>query len=177
VLFRSSPILRRMQTVKQHHISVLRAIHYRSRNRRRPIISQRVRPSDNTQHRVLQSPRSMPDDTKRRTKLAKSVLCVVPRLLRREYEQFHVMPRRQASVEAVNAAMQAAAKGELKGVLDYCEDPMVSIDFNHDPHSSCFAPAQTAVTAQGMVRVVSWYDNEWGFTNRMIDTACFMADL
>lgn len=87
------------------------------------------------------------------------------------------MPRRQASVEAVNAAMQAAAKGELKGVLDYCEDPMVSIDFNHDPHSSCFAPAQTAVTAQGMVRVVSWYDNEWGFTNRMIDTARFMADL
>jgi len=87
------------------------------------------------------------------------------------------MPRRPASVVTINAAMRAAAEGELQGVLDFAEDPMVSIDFNHDPHSASFAPAQTAVTAQGMVRVVAWYDNEWGFTNRMIDTARFMADL
>ncbi len=87
------------------------------------------------------------------------------------------MPRRKATVDAVNTAMQAAASGELSGVLAYCEDPMVSIDFNHDPHSASFAPAQTAVTAQGMVRVVAWYDNEWGFTNRMIDTARYMSDL
>ena len=87
------------------------------------------------------------------------------------------MPRRPTTVETVNAAMLASAKGELKGVLDYSEDPMVSIDFNHDPHSASFAPAQTAITAQGMVRVVAWYDNEWGFTNRMIDTARFIADL
>ncbi len=87
------------------------------------------------------------------------------------------MPRRPATVETVNAAMRAAAADELKGVLAYADDPMVSIDFNHDPHSASFAPAQTAVTAQGMVRVVAWYDNEWGFTNRMIDTARYMADL
>ncbi len=87
------------------------------------------------------------------------------------------MPKTPASVETVNAAMKAAAEGELKGVLAYEEDPMVSIDFNHDPHSSSFAPAETAVTDQGMVRVVAWYDNEWGFTNRMIDTALYMANL
>ncbi len=88
-----------------------------------------------------------------------------------------IMPRKPATVAAVNAVMRAASLGELKGILAYEEDPMVSIDFNHDPHSSSFAPAQTAVTAQGMVRVVAWYDNEWGFTNRMIDTATHMADL
>jgi len=87
------------------------------------------------------------------------------------------MPRWPTSVVAINAAMRAAAEGELQGVLDFAEDPMVSIDFNHDPHSASFAPAQTSVTAQGMVRVVAWYDNEWGFTNRMIDTARFVADL
>jgi glyceraldehyde 3-phosphate dehydrogenase len=54
---------------------------------------------------------------------------------------------------------------------------MVSVDFNHDPHSSCFAPAQTTVTAGGLVRVVSWYDNEWGFSNRMLDTARHMGSL
>jgi len=87
------------------------------------------------------------------------------------------MPKTPATVETVNAAMKAAAEGALKGVLAYAEDPMVSIDFNHDPHSSSFAPAETAVTDQGMVRVVSWYDNEWGFTNRMIDTGLYMANL
>ncbi len=87
------------------------------------------------------------------------------------------MPRRTASVEDINKTMRRASEGELAGILSYEIDPMVSIDFNHDPHSSCFAPAQTAVTDQGMVRVVSWYDNEWGFTNRMFDTARQMMAL
>ncbi|WP_375698180.1 type I glyceraldehyde-3-phosphate dehydrogenase [Pseudophaeobacter sp. TrK17] len=87
------------------------------------------------------------------------------------------MPERPATPEAINAAVQAAAEGPLKGVLSYEQDPMVSVDFNHDPHSSCFAPAQTTVTAGGLVRVVSWYDNEWGFSNRMLDTARHMGSL
>ena len=87
------------------------------------------------------------------------------------------MPERPASVETVNALMKSAAEGPLKGVLSWNDEPLVSIDFNHDTHSSCFAPAQTAVTNQGMVRVVSWYDNEWGFANRMIDTGTYLANL
>jgi len=87
------------------------------------------------------------------------------------------MPRHPVSVEALNAAVKAAADGPLAGVLAYEDDPMVSIDFNHDPHSSCFAAAQTKVTSGGMVRVVSWYDNEWGFANRMNDTARAMGGL
>lgn len=87
------------------------------------------------------------------------------------------MPRRPATRETVNNALKQASKGALAGILSYEEDPMVSIDFNHDPHSSCFAPAQTSVTAQGMVRVVCWYDNEWGFANRMVDTGTYIADL
>ena len=80
------------------------------------------------------------------------------------------VPEQATTVEAVNAAVKAAAESGLKGVLSYEEDPLVSVDFNHDPHSSCFAAAQTSVTADGLVRVVSWYDNEWGFSNRMVDT-------
>jgi len=87
------------------------------------------------------------------------------------------LPERPATREAVNAAMAEAARGALAGVLAYEEDPMVSVDFNHDPHSSCFAAAQTTVTKAGMVRVVSWYDNEWGFSNRMIDTGRRMGEL
>ena len=87
------------------------------------------------------------------------------------------MPERKASREAVNAAIAEAARSELAGVLSYEDDPLVSVDFNHDPHSSCFAAGQTTVTAGGMVRVVSWYDNEWGFSNRMIDTGRCMGDL
>jgi len=87
------------------------------------------------------------------------------------------MPKRRASVDEINTVMRRASEGELAGILSYEPDPMVSIDFNHDPHSACFAPAQTAVTDQGMVRVVSWYDNEWGFTNRMFDTARLMMKL
>lgn len=85
------------------------------------------------------------------------------------------VPEKAATVESVNAAIKAAAEGELKGVLAYEDGPLVSIDFNHDPHSSTFASPQTAVTSEGLIRVVSWYDNEWGFSNRMVDTGRAMA--
>ncbi|MBO9398173.1 type I glyceraldehyde-3-phosphate dehydrogenase [Shimia sp. R9_2] len=87
------------------------------------------------------------------------------------------VPSKEASVESVNAAVKAAAEGPLKGVLGYEEAPLVSADFNHDSHSSVFAPAQTSVTEEGLVRVVSWYDNEWGFSNRMLDTSRRMGAL
>lgn len=87
------------------------------------------------------------------------------------------MPRNITTVGAVNAAMREAAEGRLQGILSYEPEPLVSIDFTHKPHSSCFAPAQTSVTREGMVRVVSWYDNEWGFSNRMLDTGRLLAKL
>ncbi|EDQ05528.1 Glyceraldehyde-3-phosphate dehydrogenase 1 [Sulfitobacter indolifex] len=88
-----------------------------------------------------------------------------------------IMPKKPATAEAVNAAMQEAANGAMKGVLAYEPAPLVSTDFNHDPHSSTLAPDQTRVTEGGMIRVVSWYDNEWGFSNRMNDTARAIAAL
>ncbi len=87
------------------------------------------------------------------------------------------MPRQAASAEEINAAVKEAAEGDLAGILSYEVDPMVSVDFNHDPHSSCFAAAQTSVTDGGLVRVVSWYDNEWGFANRMVDLGRHMGRL
>ncbi len=87
------------------------------------------------------------------------------------------MPTRPATVEAINAAVEKAANGPMKGVLGYETDPLVSVDFNHDSHSSSFAAPQTKMTSGGMVRVVSWYDNEWGFSNRMNDTARLMGSL
>ena len=88
-----------------------------------------------------------------------------------------IMPAKPATADAVNDAMAKAADGALKGVLAVEPAPLVSTDFNHDPHSSIFAPDQTRVTDGGMIRVVSWYDNEWGFSNRMNDTARAMAAL
>ena len=80
-----------------------------------------------------------------------------------------------ASAEAINAAFRKAADGPLKGVLQIVEDKTVSIDFNHDPHSSSVVLDETVVMGEKMVRVLSWYDNEWGFSNRMLDTAAAMA--
>lgn len=85
------------------------------------------------------------------------------------------MPSRSATVDEVNDAIREAAHGDMKGVLAVTDDPLVSSDFNHDPHSSIFATEQTRLTEGGMMRVLSWYDNEWGFSNRMLDTACAMA--
>lgn len=84
---------------------------------------------------------------------------------------------RSTSVEEINEAVQAAADGSLKGVLGYTNAPLVSCDFNHDPHSSMFHMDQTKVLDGTMVRILSWYDNEWGFSNRMADTAVAMGKL
>jgi glyceraldehyde 3-phosphate dehydrogenase len=86
-----------------------------------------------------------------------------------------ITTERAADVETINAAFKAAAKGPLKDVLQVVEDKTVSIDFNHDPHSSSVVLEETVVMGEKMVRVLSWYDNEWGFSNRMLDTAAAMA--
>ncbi|MCC6940939.1 MAG: type I glyceraldehyde-3-phosphate dehydrogenase [Novosphingobium sp.] len=84
-------------------------------------------------------------------------------------------PKRDTTLAEVNAVLKAAAEGPLKGVLGYTEEPLVSIDFNHDSHSSTIDSLETAVLEGKLVRVLSWYDNEWGFSNRMLDTAGVMA--
>ncbi|MGO4854476.1 type I glyceraldehyde-3-phosphate dehydrogenase [Phaeovulum sp. W22_SRMD_FR3] len=84
---------------------------------------------------------------------------------------------RDTTVEEINAAIRAAADGKLKGILGYTDQPNVSSDFNHDPHSSVFHMDQTKVMEGRMVRILSWYDNEWGFSNRMADTAVAMGKL
>lgn len=85
---------------------------------------------------------------------------------------------RDTSVEEVNAMIKAASeKGPLKDILGYSDRKLVSMDFNHDPRSSIFASDQTKVLDKRMVRILSWYDNEWGFSNRMADTAVAMAKL
>ena len=87
-------------------------------------------------------------------------------------------PKRDTSLEEVNGALRAAAEsGPLAGILDYSEEPLVSIDYNHCPASSTVDSLETAVLEGKLVRVLSWYDNEWGFSNRMVDTAAAMARL
>lgn len=91
---------------------------------------------------------------------------------------FKFLAKRKTTVEKVNEAiLKAARRGPLKGILGYTDQPNVSIDMNHDPHSSIFALDQTKVMDEKFVRVLSWYDNEWGFSNRMSDTAVAMAKL
>lgn len=90
---------------------------------------------------------------------------------------FKFIAGRDVTVEEVNNAIRVAAEGELKGILDYDSEPKVSIDFNHDPHSCNFASQQTSVTGGNLVRILAWYDNEWGFSNRMADTAVAMGKL
>ncbi|MET4735086.1 glyceraldehyde 3-phosphate dehydrogenase [Thalassospira sp. MBR-102] len=82
---------------------------------------------------------------------------------------------RDTTADEINAAIKDAANGPLKGVLGVCEAPLVSIDFNHNPNSSTFDVTQTQVIGGNFVRILSWYDNEWGFSNRMSDTAVAMA--
>ncbi|MBN7786027.1 type I glyceraldehyde-3-phosphate dehydrogenase [Ponticoccus sp. (in: a-proteobacteria)] len=84
---------------------------------------------------------------------------------------------RATSVEEINEAIRAAAEGPLKGILGYTDKKLVSVDFNHDPHSSVFHMDQTKVMEGTMCRILSWYDNEWGFSNRMSDTAVAMGKL
>ena len=82
---------------------------------------------------------------------------------------------KETSESEINSVIKNSALNELKGVLSYTEEKLVSMDFNHDPHSSIFAADQTKVIQKNMVRVLSWYDNEWGFSNRMSDTAIEIA--
>ena len=86
-------------------------------------------------------------------------------------------PKRDTTKEEVNALLKAASEGALKGVLAYTDEPLVSIDFNHDAHSSTIDSLETTVLDGKLVRVLSWYDNEWGFSNRMVDTAGVMGKL
>ncbi|WP_460450553.1 type I glyceraldehyde-3-phosphate dehydrogenase [Alsobacter sp. SYSU BS001988] len=85
--------------------------------------------------------------------------------------------KRATSKDEINAAIKAAAEGPLKGILGYTTEKNVSIDFNHDPHSSIFHMDQTKVMEGTLVSILSWYDNEWGFSNRMSDTAVAMGKL
>jgi glyceraldehyde 3-phosphate dehydrogenase len=88
-----------------------------------------------------------------------------------------IVAKRATTIEEINAAMKRAAEQELKGILGYTLHPNVSVDFNHDAHSSTFHMDQTKVQGGTFVRVLSWYDNEWGFSNRMADTAVAMGKL
>src|SRR3954471_10373333 len=88
-----------------------------------------------------------------------------------------IVAKRNTDPKEINEAMKRASEQELKGVLSYTTAPNVSIDFNHDPHSSTFHMDQTKVMNGNLVRVMSWYDNEWGFSNRMADTAVAMGKL
>ena len=79
------------------------------------------------------------------------------------------------TAEEINNAMKAAAAGPMKGILDYTDEPLVSKDFNHNPHSSIVDGLCTMVIEGNMVKVVSWYDNEWGYSNRVVDLAIYMG--
>ncbi len=86
-----------------------------------------------------------------------------------------VETEKATTVEDVNAALKAAAEGPLKGILAYCEEPLVSIDFNGNPASSSIDAATTSVIGGTMVKVMSWYDNEWGYSNRIVDLVKLVA--
>jgi len=90
---------------------------------------------------------------------------------------FKFVAKRATTKDEINGAVKRAAEQQLKGILGYTEAPNVSSDFNHDAHSSVFAMDQTKVMDGTLVRVMSWYDNEWGFSNRMADTAVAMGKL
>jgi glyceraldehyde 3-phosphate dehydrogenase len=83
---------------------------------------------------------------------------------------------RETSVEEIDAILKAASEDELKGVLDYNDGPLVSIDFNHNPASSIYDATLTKVMGGTLVKVCSWYDNEWGFSNRMLDTTIALVN-
>jgi glyceraldehyde 3-phosphate dehydrogenase len=87
------------------------------------------------------------------------------------------VPKRATTKDEVNALLKTAADGPMKGVLGYSDEPLVSIDYNHDSHSSTIDSLETSVIDGTLVRVLSWYDNEWGFSNRMVDTAGVMGGM
>ncbi|MFA4886444.1 MAG: type I glyceraldehyde-3-phosphate dehydrogenase, partial [Desulfotomaculaceae bacterium] len=83
---------------------------------------------------------------------------------------------RPAHVEDINAALKAAASGYLKGILEYCELPLVSKDFNGNPHSSIVDSLSTMVVEGSLAKVVAWYDNEWGYSNRIVDLVAYIGN-
>ena len=83
---------------------------------------------------------------------------------------------RNVTVEEVNAALKRAAENELKGILEYCDEPLVSIDFKQDPHSSIVDALSTMVIQDNMVKIISWYDNEWGYSNRVVDLVKYISN-
>lgn len=85
------------------------------------------------------------------------------------------MASKDTTVAEINQVVKAASLGEMKGILAYNEAPLVSVDFNHNPHSSIFDATLTKVSGGRLVKVLSWYDNEWGFSNRMLDTATVLG--
>jgi glyceraldehyde 3-phosphate dehydrogenase len=87
------------------------------------------------------------------------------------------IPTRMTSVEEINEAVRVASEGYLKGIVEFVDEPTVSIDYTHNTHSSNFASLQTTVMGGNLVRILSWYDNEWGFSCRMADTAVAMGKL
>jgi glyceraldehyde 3-phosphate dehydrogenase len=90
---------------------------------------------------------------------------------------FKFVAKRATDKDEINGAIKRAAGQQLKGILAVTDAPNVSIDFNHDPHSAIFHLDQTKVMDGTFVRVMAWYDNEWGFSNRMADTAVAMSKL
>ena len=90
---------------------------------------------------------------------------------------FTLVTKKDVTVDTINEAMTRAANGALKGILGINKHPLVSKDFNHDAHSSIFDVTQTQVVKNKFSRVLSWYDNEWGFSNRMCDTAIQISKL
>jgi glyceraldehyde 3-phosphate dehydrogenase len=90
---------------------------------------------------------------------------------------FKFVSKKPTTKDEINSAVKRAAEQQLKGILGYTDAPNVSMDFNHDPRSSVFHMDQTKVMDGTLVRVMSWYDNEWGFSNRMADTAVAMGKL
>ena len=87
------------------------------------------------------------------------------------------LTEKPVSVDDINNVIREASEGYLNGILGYDENSLVSADFNHSPQSSIFAAQQTKVLSSGMTRILSWYDNEWGFSNRMADTAVVIGKL
>ncbi|QWR77056.1 type I glyceraldehyde-3-phosphate dehydrogenase [Candidatus Magnetomonas plexicatena] len=83
--------------------------------------------------------------------------------------------KKEATIESINAVVKAAAEGPMKGVLQYCDEPLVSADFKGNPHSSIFDPALTKVIGGNMVKIISWYDNEWGYSNRVKDLLMYLV--
>lgn len=86
-----------------------------------------------------------------------------------------VETERKTTIDEVNSVLKLAAEGPLKGILEYCEEPLVSRDFNGNPASSIIDAMTTNVIGGNMVKVISWYDNEWGYSNRLLDLVCYVA--